>query len=214
MSKLDEYNKRSKSSPCAQLQLPPELEQFKSKYYDQYLKPHGLEIPGYAIRPLEEAIDADETSRIALIERARQKFEICYLAAWSKGAIKIEATKPMPEEVKRELREINEQRREERRALKERINKVVAATETKVVVKTSKQAKTKIPVFQDVERQKELKRKYQWVVEGSFRQDPHKAGGTCLDIKCIKCGGIRTIHLADCFQTKLCLKCRGTNGRK
>lgn len=74
--------------------------------------------------------------------------------------------------------------------------------------KAAKQPKK--PVFQDPEQQKAVKLKYDWAIEGSFRQDPEKAGGTILDIKCQKCGESRTIHLADCFQVKLCLKCRGT----
>lgn len=74
--------------------------------------------------------------------------------------------------------------------------------------KAAKQPKK--PVFSDPEQQKAVKLKYSWAKEGSFRQDPEKAGGTILDIECQKCKEPRTIHLADCFQVKLCLKCRGT----
>lgn len=71
-----------------------------------------------------------------------------------------------------------------------------------------KERPPKKPVFNDPEKQKEVKLKYPWVIEGTFRQDPQKAGGTNVDIKCQKCGGSRTVHLADAFQVKLCVKCR------
>ncbi len=74
-------------------------------------------------------------------------------------------------------------------------------------------AKTKVPVFQDVEKQKEVCAKFPWVIPGTFAQDPEKSGGTLLAIKCEGCGDERIIHLADAFHTKKCKTCKknGTN---
>lgn len=76
--------------------------------------------------------------------------------------------------------------------------------------KPTKEKKDKTPVFQSPEKQKLVLAKYPWVIDGTFRQDPDKPGGTCLDIKCQKCTTSRTIHLADAFQVKLCLKCKNS----
>lgn len=200
MSKLQEYNLRSKSSPCLGVDLPQDLQHYKDSFYKKYLQPHGLEIPGYAIRPLEAAIEATGIERATLIEKARQNFELCYLGAWSKGVIRVgDEHKPMPEEIKKELKELYLQRK----ALKE---------DKKPVPAVNKKSRPKGPVYLDKIRQSEIMSKYAWVTD-SFKQDPHKPGGTVVDIKCQKCGSLRTIHIADCFQTKLCLNCRNINGK-
>lgn len=77
------------------------------------------------------------------------------------------------------------------------------------VQKTKPAKQSKTPVFKDSNKQKEIKLKYGWVQENSFRQDPEKEGGTILDIKCQKCGEPRTVHLYDAFQCKVCLRCKG-----
>jgi hypothetical protein len=172
--------------------------------YEKYLKPHGLDIPGYMLKPLVEAINATASERVILLEKARQKAELHYLGSWARGLIKVRTKnhKPMSEDTKQYLKELNEARREERKAK--------SSEHTHVNV----QKKVKVPVFQDTDKQKEIKSKYPWVIEGTFRQDPHKAGRTCVDIKCQKCGTPRTIHLADAFQVKLCTKCRGIDDAK
>jgi hypothetical protein len=72
----------------------------------------------------------------------------------------------------------------------------------------SKKSKPKLALWQDKAAQKEKEAAYPWVKSGSWRKDPNKEGGTIADIVCQTCGGLREVHLADCFQIKYCISCK------
>lgn len=66
----------------------------------------------------------------------------------------------------------------------------------------------KVPLYENQQAQAEREAKYPWCVKGSWRQDPEHESGTLVDIKCQECSSIRTVHTADLFQVRLCVKCR------
>jgi hypothetical protein len=190
--------------------LPPDILLIRDDINAEFFDPFGVKMPGYVLKQLVLASKSDSlATRSFHIEQARQKAHTSYLSKWSKGEIKIkdENAEPMPEDVKAQLRELNEKRRAEKRAereAKEARQKQFDFDGEKKVAKKSKK-----PVFDDPETQKLVLTKYPWAIPGSFRQDPEKAGGTNLDIKCQRCGMTRTIHLADAFQVKFCTACKG-----
>lgn len=215
--------------------LPPEIEIVKQRLMDEYLTPHKLEMPAYVLKALFQAAEAEGAEKSELLEKARQKAETHYLAAWARGEIKQkdENAPPMPEEVKELLKQKNAERREREKAEREADRKRAehfAKAEKPTVVKTNKPQKvdppedkpkkvitkkSKKPVFDDPETQQLVLTKYPWAIPGTFRQDPDKPAGTNLDIKCQRCGMARTIHLADAFQVKFCTSCKnGTNAKQ
>lgn len=188
-------------SPYKDVVIPDDVQQAKDRIAAQYLSPYGLQFPAYVMKHFYLAALAPIEERHQHLERARQKAETHYLGQRAKGNIKTVADMgpPMPEDVKQKLKEINQQRREE----KQEHTKSAKVVDTS----TEKPKRSKTPVFQDPDAQKLVLTKYPWVVDGSFKQDPEKAGGTLVSIKCA-CGKLREIHLADAFQVKMCLECR------
>lgn len=203
-----------------------------SKYYG----PHNLQLPQHVEAAYAKAKAASGLERAKLIRRAFEKAEMHYLHAWANREIKVTTPRnKMTEETKAKLREINKHRKEERdiaklyspnkvknvkpasnQKLKGAVNTMSDTIETTPAATTTpaKAKKVRTPTYQDVGEQAAICGKYAWVVAGSFKADPVKVGGTVLDIKCIKCGGLRTIHLADAFQVKLCAKCKAESQKK
>lgn len=215
--------------------LPPDIEEVKQWLIREYLEEHKLEVPGYVLKTLFQAAEAEGSRRAELCESAKHKAQTHYLSAWARGEIKQkdESAPPMPEDVKELLKVKNAERREREKAEREADKKRkehFAKVETEKAAKAApkptaklpenKQKKTvakksKKPVFDDPDTQQLVLAKYPWAIPGTFRQDPDKPAGTNLDIKCQKCGMARTIHLADAFQVKFCTSCKnGTNGKQ
>lgn len=117
------------------------------------------------------------------------------------------ALQPEPIKTEKELKDAAKLVKEQAKAAMKAAIKTQFDVEGHPEVRLTK-AKTKVPVFKDVEKQKEVCVKFPWVVVGSFTQDPEKLGGTLLAIKCVDCGGERTIHLADAFLVKRCRECK------
>ena len=176
--------------------FPPDIAEFRKKIEDQYLTPHHLSTPGPVLQCLFLASTADGQQRSSLLEKARQKAEVHYLASWAKGDIKVKDPdiKPMPEEVKAELKEIKLQRKMEKQ------------------LQRSKKL-PKLPTWQDKVAQVGYCNNYPWIIDGTFRQDSDNLNKTIVDIKCQICKSTRTVHLADVFQIKYCLQCRGKNAK-
>lgn len=198
--------------------MSPDVEQVKLALEDEFLNPYKLEMPAHVLKPLVQATkEENPTKRAEYLEVAKQKAHMHYLAKWAQGVIRVkdENAPPMPDDVKAQLRELNEKRREEKKAEREasearrkELDKADLEKDRRTVAKKSKK-----PVFDDPETQKLVVAKYSWVIPGTFRQDPDKPGGTNLDIKCQACGMSRTIHLADAFQVKFCTGCKSSNAK-
>lgn len=109
--------------------------------------------------------------------------------------------KSMSEETKVRLKELAESRKAMKNAIKAQFD-----TEGHPEVRLIK-AKSKVPVFNDLQRQSEICTKFPWCTN-SFRQDPEKSGGTIVDIKCVDCSSLREVHLADVFHCQRCVKCK------
>jgi hypothetical protein len=105
--------------------FPPDIAAFKKRLEDQYFTPHKLTAPGYVLKPLVEAITADQMSKSSLLERARQNAEMHYLASWARGVIKVKTkeSKPMSAATKERLRKAAETKRKEKQAQKELVKK-------------------------------------------------------------------------------------------
>lgn len=192
---------------------PDDIAELKAKVEDKWFKPHGVELPGYVLLALKNASEATSFERIDLIDRAENTAYTAYLAYRAQGKIKLESSKPMPEEVKKLLRDINESKRALRVAATQS-SKTASKQNSKpksIVVKPPSAGKK--PVYLDPAKQDTLVKKYPWAQIGSFKQDPAGTNHTVVDIKCIQCGAIRNIHLPELFQVKLCLFCKGKNGK-
>ena len=191
------------------VKLPSDLESVKLNLMEKYITPFGLPwLPGGVLKILVEAINLEGIDRANAILKASEASHVAYLSDVAKGRIKLkdETTTPMPEEVKQHLRELNQARRDEAKALREAREQRLAAFDEK---KSPKAPKSGGPVFSDKLQQDALILKYPWIRLGSFRQDPEKAGGTLLAIICQSCGADREIHLADAFHCKFCKLCKG-----
>ncbi len=172
----------------------------------QYWAPRG------SIKPMDESmrklliVDVTPEERaIALADEAeRAAIETAKENARQERLKK----KPMSEETKAALRELAESKKAMKNAIKAQFN-----TEEHPEARLLKSKLSKIPVFQDLQKQAEICAKFAWVVPGSFTQDPEKSGGTLLAIKCGSCGDERIIHLADAFHCKMCKECKKTNGK-
>src|SRR5271166_1227437 len=134
--------------------FPPEIAAFKKKLEEQYFEPHKLTAPGYFLKTLVDAIPADPAGRRRFFEEAQQQAELHFLASWSKGLIKVkdEDTKPMPEEVKIELKEIKLARKIEKEKTKELDKKI------------KKFKGPKMPVYEDHLMQSEYLKRYRWLM--------------------------------------------------
>ena len=111
------------------------------------------------------------------------------------------APKPMSEDTKTKLKELAESRKAMKAAIKAQFD-TEGHPEARLV-----KGKSKVPVFNDLQKQAEICAKFSWCTN-SFRQDPEKAGGTIVDIKCVDCGSLREVHLADVFHCKTCRGCK------
>jgi len=198
-------------TPYVDVEMPDDVVQEMKRLYSEYLEPYKLEIPDYAMKHLFLAsLEANAEKKAEYLEKARQKFEQHYLGSWAKGKIKPldSDAPPMPEDVKEKLKEINKAKRE-REKTKNEVARMASGQPPKHAGQPKKQ---KVPVYSDSQSQDAVVKKYSWAIAGTFRADPDKPGGTILDIKCQKSGpgclSTRTIHLADCFQVKLCSVCR------
>lgn len=198
-------------TPFVNVELPDDVVAEMQRLYSEYLEPHKLEIPDYAMKPIFlAAMETVPEKKAEYLEKARQKFEQHYLGSWAKGKIKPldSDAPPMPEDVKEKLKELNKAKRE-REKEKNQVARMASGEPPK---KAGEPKKQKVPVFADSQAQDAVVKKYSWAIAGTFRADPDKPGGTILDIKCQKSGpgclSTRTIHLADCFQVKLCSVCR------
>lgn len=181
--------------------LTPDIAEFKLKLEEKYFNEYKLAMPGYVLKALVKAMSADISEKTLLLEKARQSAELHYLASWSKGDIKIKdaEAKPMPEEVKQELKEI----KIAKKAIKDK--------EIELIKSIKKKSLPKEPVHESKTLQDGYCAKYKWIVPNTFKQDPHKPGGTIVDIKCTSCKSRRTVHLSDSWQVKLCTSCKGKN---
>ena len=195
-----------------------------------FFAPYCLVAPDNVVNALSAASKLTGNDRVAMIRKAVDKAQIMFYGAWARGTIKVKTkfTKAMTPETKQKLKEINKQKREERekKQLKPQLSvqtkgvrdtmadttatAPVAAPATPPVAtpKVAKEKKARTPAYKDVAKQAETCAKYSWVIAGTFKQDPAKEGGTLVDIKCVKCGKTRSIHLADAFQVKLCADCK------
>lgn len=191
--------------------LPPDLQKVKEELMAEFVTPHGLPwLDGYIVKVLVEA-SVEGANKPEAIKKAREKAHTAFLANRARGLIRLkdEEAEPMPEEVKEHLKELNQQRRELKK--QERDARMARIAQ----IEGPKKVKSKLPMFGDVDAQIELKKRYPWVIAGSFVQDPEKSGGTLLNIECQVCKDERTIHLADAFHTKTCKPCKGKkNGTK
>lgn len=163
---------------------------------EEWFKPHGQQVPPYTIKALYKAVTEEQ------FVAAKSHAHVAFLNLRMQGIIKTEADipEPMSEETKKYLRELKES--------KKGVDRSDPPKKVVTVLKTIK--KSSLPVWQDKQKQDAACTKYAWVVPGTFEQDPHKPGGSIVKIKCIKCGNKdRKIHLADAFQSKYCLKCKG-----
>lgn len=194
------------------VELSADVAAAKRLVEDEFLTPHKIDMPAYV---LKQYVLATQTTDMAVraehIKKAREKAEVCYLAKWARGEIKVkdENAEPMPEEVKAQLRELNEKKRTERKLANEAKTKLVAAADGVKVPK-----KKKKPVFNDPDTQSLILSKYPWVKHGSFKQNPHKLGATDVDIECQHCGMSRTTHLSDVFQVRFCSSCKNEKNDK
>lgn len=179
--------------------LSPDVAAFKQKIEQQYFTPYNLSTPGHVLKCLVMAHNASGPEKSEFLEKARQKAEVHFLASWAKGHIKVkdEDAKPMSEQTKVELREIKLQRKMEKQQLE----------------KVDAKPKNRLPVWSDKSAQATHVANYAWIIVGTFRQDPENQNKTIVDINCQTCKSTRTVHLADVFQTKYCLKCRGKNAK-
>jgi len=92
-----------------------------NKSYNTWYKPYDIQPPDNVISAFNQAASVDNIEeRIALLDRAAQKAEIMYFGAWRQGLIKKEdkGYKPMPEDVKARLKEINAKKRAEKSKIK------------------------------------------------------------------------------------------------
>lgn len=169
----------------------------KSEVEEKWFTPYKVELPGYVLMALKKL----SLGQIGINEAENVAYT-AYLAYRSKGIIKLKSDEPMPDDVKAHLRELNNLKREQK--------KLTSAVK-KIILKTPK---IKLPVYSDHVKQSELVSKYKWAQPGSFKQDPNNSNMTLVDIKCMKCGASRTIHLAELFQVKLCTFCKDKNGKK
>lgn len=179
------------------VELDADVQEIKNQMIAQYVTPYDLgTLPGYVLKTLIEASN-DPVKRFDKLKLAWLQVRTDHLALIAQHKIRsnneeANTSKPMSEETKAYLREIQKSK-------KDKDIGFVAEPTPKVA---------KLPVFRDESKQAELILKYPWAIAGSFKQDPDKAMGTVLDIKCQKCGANRHIHLADLFQVKLCLVCK------
>jgi hypothetical protein len=157
------------------------MEDLLNKHYRPYTT-EGLE--GWILTYFKEANEEPSPGKRAdLLEKAQGHAFMQY----HEYRPALEASKPMTEEVKAMLKELNQSRRPERGP---------------VELKPKKKA-----AFEDPDKQLELCTKYPWAVPGSFVVDPAKAGGTLVLIKC-ECTKTRQVHLSDLFQVKKCYDCK------
>src|ERR1700761_8076638 len=94
-------------SEFADVTLSEDVDSFRYELYKKYMEPYQMELPPHVMKQLYKASLAQSSQEKAdLLEKARQKAEVHYLALWSKGKIKNDTTaKPMPDDIKQKLRD-------------------------------------------------------------------------------------------------------------
>lgn len=187
---------------AAKIVLTEEASKVLKSINVEWFEPYGQTAPPYIVKQLSTATTPDDYRNV------RQSAHVAHLSMRIDGVIKTEADKAraaMPEEVKAHLRELRESKKG---VIRDDPPKAKIIKQEKKKDVKPKVHKSGLPIYQDKVRQNELVLKYPWAVAGSFTHDPHKPGGTCLNIKCIKCGKLRSIHAADLFQCKICLECK------
>lgn len=196
---------------------PDHIKAFLDEIDGLWFKGHNQEIPAYILKTCHELIDAPIGTFAENTTSMRSRAQAAYLS------IVGVPSKPMSEETKAKLREINESKKAERDrkqqlsatgtgplTVKEQILLDTSGFDNTTPKTVNKKAPNRgVPIWQDPVKQAELVTKYPWTVPGSFKVDPAKAASTILSIKCTKCGtNTREIHAADLFQVKMCLSCK------
>jgi len=165
---------------------PADIKEAMDKLIDEHYAPYTDErLEGWLLKKFKAA--AEEQSLGKRADLIRAAVDAAFLQY--RDYLPREDVKPMPDDVKAMLRELNESKRADKPAT------------------TKEQKAKKVPVFNDPDKQMELCKKYPQTVPGSFVQDPHKPGGTLVSIKC-ECGKTREIHLSDLFQVRKCHDCK------
>lgn len=167
---------------------PDDIKQAIDGLIKEHYEPYTSErLEGFILKRFKAA--AEEAD----LGKRGEKLKEALDAAWLQYRhYKPKTTEPMPEEVKEMLKELNETRR---------------AVKKKDAAPPAPKKEKPPPVHSDPKRQLEFCNKYPWAVPGSFKQDPLKAGGTLVSIKC-ECGSTREIHLSDLFQVRKCNVCK------
>lgn len=220
-SEHEEYMERitrlfptAKDEDFVGIQWPDHIRKFIEEIDAEYFKDADMKVPPYILKSCMQSIGLSETDFIAdVAPLLKTRAHVAYLYSVKPTA------KPMSEETKQKLRELNESKKMLKAEVLQKPEAEVTTTTTTKVAPVApvapaaevknKKAPSRKPIFEDKEKQEELIKKYPWAIKGSFKQDPEQPASTILSILCVDCNkNQREIHAADLFQVKKCAKCK------